>query len=100
MKNTTTTMGRQTMDGAGRLDAGGRERRILTAAEIRAAPEVCALCGGWSRGTTLNFEHERLGERVRLEMNLCTACGDRIEKHLKRAIPLRSMEITQSEEAA
>jgi hypothetical protein len=79
---------------------GERSRRIRTAAEIRAAPEVCALCAGWSRGTSLHFEHERAGERVRLEMNLCTACGDRIEKHLKRAIPVRSMEVTRAEEAA
>lgn len=78
---------------------GGR-RRIRTAAEIRAAPEVCALCAGWSRGTSLHFEHERAGERVRLEMHLCTTCGDRIEKHLKRAIPVRSMEVTRTEEAA
>lgn len=76
------------------------QRHIPTAAEIRAAPEVCALCGGWSRGTSLQFAHERPGERVRLEMHLCTACGDRIEKHLKRAIPVRSMEITRTEEAA
>lgn len=78
--------------------AGGR--RIPSAAEIRATPEVCALCGGWSRGTTLRFEHERERERVRLELNLCTQCGDRIEKHLKRAIPARSMEVTRAEEAA
>ncbi len=101
MKDANTTTDRKTRSsGAGVLTSGGSRRRIPTAAEIRAAPEVCPLCGGWSRGTTLRFEHERPGERVRLEMNLCTSCGDRIEKHLKRAIPLRSMEVTSTEEAA
>jgi hypothetical protein len=101
MKKTTTTTGRKMAKTvAGVLGAGGRQRRIPSAAEIRAAPEVCALCGGWSRGTSLRFDHERPGERVRLEMHLCTTCGDRIEKHLKRAIPVRSMEITPTEEAA
>ena len=99
MKNTMA--GRKMSEsGAGVLGRGGRQRRIPSAAEIRAAPEVCALCGGWSRGTSLRFEHERPGERVRLEMHLCTTCGDRIEKHLKRAIPVRSMEIIPTEDEA
>jgi len=101
MKNTTTTAGRKMSESAaGVLGTGGRQRRIPSAEEIRAAPEVCALCGGWSRGTSLRFEHERPGERVRLEMHLCTTCGDRIEKHLKRAIPVRSMEIVPTEDEA
>jgi hypothetical protein len=77
--------------------SGGRRPRLATAAEIRARPEICALCGGWSRGTQLRFTHEREGERVSLEMPLCRACGDRIEKHLKRAIPRRAMEVTPLE---
>gem|GEM_PF-2766862 len=99
MKDTNTTT-KSRSSSAGVLTSGGSRRRIPTAAEIRATPEVCPLCGGWSRGTSLRFEHERPGERVRLEMYLCTSCGDRIEKHLKRAIPLRSMEVTSTEEAA
>ncbi|HEX2094740.1 MAG TPA: hypothetical protein VHG28_20215 [Longimicrobiaceae bacterium] len=76
-----------------------KPREIRSAAEIRATPERCGLCGGWSRCTRLSFSHDRADGRLILDMHLCTTCGDRIEKHLKRAIPLRSMEIIPLREA-
>jgi hypothetical protein len=54
----------------------------------------CALCGGASREATLAFAHRRGGENVSLEIALCGSCGDRLEKHLKRAIPKRLFDRT------
>jgi hypothetical protein len=74
-----------------------RRQRMATAAELRARPEICGLCGGWSRGTQLQFSHPREQDHVSLELHLCRNCGDRIEKHLKRAIPRRAMDVTPLE---
>lgn len=57
--------------------------------------EPCPLCGGVSRETVIRFQHVRKGERVALHIPLCETCGNRIEKHLKRAIPKRLMEIAE-----
>jgi len=55
----------------------------------------CALCERPTPGpVTLTFHRERRGEEVALAIGLCDACGDRMEKHLKRAIPKRLMQIT------
>jgi hypothetical protein len=55
--------------------------------------EACALCNGISREGMLLFQHVRNGERIALEIALCEACACRIEKHLKRAVPKRLMNI-------
>lgn len=57
--------------------------------------EACALCGGFSRETVIDFHHVRKRQRVSLHVPLCETCGNRIEKHLKRAIPKRLMEISE-----
>lgn len=57
--------------------------------------EPCALCGGASRETVINFHHVRKRQRVILHVPLCETCGNRLEKHLKRAIPKRLMEIVE-----
>jgi hypothetical protein len=53
--------------------------------------EPCALCSGPSHESALVFTHVRERERVDLEVPLCEACGTRMEKHLKRAVPKRLM---------
>lgn len=65
----------------------------LTFKQIQAMPHVCGMCGSWARGSELDFAHERRGEVVHLQLPLCTSCADRLEKHLKRAIPKRLMEL-------
>jgi hypothetical protein len=55
----------------------------------------CALCPGPARaGVGLTFDHVRRGQAVALEIDLCETCANRVEKHLKRIIPKRLMEIT------
>jgi hypothetical protein len=54
----------------------------------------CALCSGAIREATLAFTHRRGGEKVNLQITLCGSCGDRLEKHLKRAIPKRLFDRT------
>jgi protein-arginine kinase activator protein McsA len=54
--------------------------------------EVCALCQEVSREAVLAFHNVRKSERVTLEIPLCEGCANRLEKHLKRAIPKRLME--------
>jgi hypothetical protein len=54
----------------------------------------CALCSRPTRETMLAFTHRRGGEKVKLEIALCDSCGDRLEKHLKRAIPKRLFDRT------
>lgn len=56
---------------------------------------ICAMCGSWARGSHLQFVHERREEEARLELPLCSSCGDRLEKHLKRAVPGRLMAVTR-----
>lgn len=53
----------------------------------------CALCEGISRESALSFVHLRRGERATLEVALCESCGNKLEKHLKRAIPKRLMRL-------
>jgi CheY-like chemotaxis protein len=56
----------------------------------------CALCNGISRESALSFVHMRKGERASLDVPLCESCGNRLEKHLKRVIPKRLIEFTDS----
>ncbi|MQA89191.1 MAG: response regulator [Gemmatimonas sp.] len=56
----------------------------------------CALCNGVSRESALTFVHLRKGERASLDVPLCESCGNRVEKHLKRVIPKRLMDFTDS----
>jgi uncharacterized protein YlaI len=49
----------------------------------------CATCDGEAQESAITFVHVRNGERAHLELPLCEACGGRLEKHLKRAIPKR-----------
>lgn len=53
----------------------------------------CSLCPARAQLTRLVFLHEHVqtGECVVLNIRLCESCGNRIEKHLKRAIPKRLM---------
>jgi len=51
----------------------------------------CSLCAEETQDSGLVFHHLRQNERVSLEITLCNSCGQRIEKHLKRAIPKRLM---------
>ncbi len=53
-----------------------------------------ALCSGAIREATLAFTHRRGREKVNLQIALCGSCGDRLEKHLKRAIPKRLFDRT------
>ena len=53
--------------------------------------EHCALCDGVSRESLISFHHVRDRQRVTLEIPLCVSCANKIEKHLKRAIPKRLM---------
>jgi CheY-like chemotaxis protein len=53
----------------------------------------CALCDGVSRESALSFVHHRKGERASLDVPLCETCGNRLEKHLKRVIPKRLIEL-------
>ena len=57
---------------------------------------LCDLCEKEPGESSLVFmhRHERANELVTLSIRLCLSCGDRIEKHLKRAIPKRLMSIT------
>jgi hypothetical protein len=54
---------------------------------------VCALCGLAPGTAILLFLHDHVedAQSVRLDIRLCASCGNRIEKHLKRAIPKRLM---------
>ena len=58
----------------------------------------CHLCSEASRESVLVFHHVRKADRVSLEIALCEACGNNIEKHLKRAIPKRLMEVSAVDE--
>ena len=55
---------------------------------------LCALCGDEIGETSLVFlhEHREPHEMVSLNIRLCLSCGNRIEKHLKRAVPKRLMD--------
>lgn len=53
--------------------------------------EICALCQAPGPQSRLAFKHVHEGGRTDLEIALCADCGDRIEKHLKRAVPKRLM---------
>jgi hypothetical protein len=57
-------------------------------------PTRCALCPGPAREAVLQFTNLRRGERVWLAIPLCETHGNQIEKHLKRVIPKKLMEIT------
>ena len=57
----------------------------------------CALCDGVSRESALSFVHLRKGERASLEVPLCETCGNKLEKHLKRAIPKRLMRLAPAQ---
>ncbi len=59
---------------------------------------TCALCPAQRSGSGLVFFHERRGERLWLEIGLCETCGNRMEKHLKRAIPKRLFGTTPTAE--
>jgi len=56
--------------------------------------ETCALCPNGSHETVLLFRHIRNQEQVDLEVPLCGDCGNRLEKHIKRAIPKRLMRVS------
>ncbi len=58
---------------------------------------TCALCSAPSCGSGLVFFHERKGTRQWLEVGLCETCGNRMEKHLKRAVPKRLFESSSAE---
>ncbi len=60
----------------------------------------CSLCSGDSRETVLIFHHVRNAQRVTLELALCETCGNNLEKHLKRAVPKRLMEVVTIERLA
>ena len=60
-------------------------------------PAICALCPGVSREAGLIFVHVRRGERVTLDVPLCETHGNQVEKHLKRVVPKRLMEIRPCE---
>ena len=57
----------------------------------------CSLCSAETRGTVLIFKHVRRGQRVTLDIALCQECGNNLEKHLKRAVPKRLMNIREIE---
>jgi len=56
--------------------------------------EICALCQAPGPQSRLAFKHVHEGGRTDLEIALCADCGDRIEKHLKRAVPKRLMRLS------
>lgn len=57
--------------------------------------KVCVLCGAEASGDSgLTFDHKRRRQRVSLEAYLCETHGNLLEKHLKRVIPKRLLEIT------
>jgi hypothetical protein len=56
--------------------------------------EACAMCNGPSTESVLIFSHVRERQRVNLAIPLCEACGNRMEKHIKRAVPKRLMEVS------
>ncbi len=74
---------------------------------------TCGLCERHAHGASLRFEgsHHWMGGpnlkgsrnlegvECRLDIELCDRCAERMEKHLKRAIPKRLMEFAPLVEA-
>jgi hypothetical protein len=53
----------------------------------------CSICNGWSYGNVLRFERQDGSTRHSFDLVLCERCAERLEKHLKRAIPKRLMRV-------
>jgi hypothetical protein len=80
------------------LPVPSQEKRRASAPPDRGGASApadlsCSLCGEAAGAGMLVFLHEHtdVPDYVSLNIRLCESCGNRIEKHLKRAIPKRLM---------